>query len=88
MLFLTTACLIPVKQFPVKKKIIVILENLEKSSLSELLGDFLAPLENRSTESPCTFQKGKERVEGTGMREFSFLILYGLFSLEGLQLSL
>lgn len=59
MLFLTTACLIPVKQFPVKKKIIIILENLEKSSLSELLGDFLAPLENRSTESPCTFQKGK-----------------------------
>ncbi|XP_038963087.1 cortactin-binding protein 2 isoform X2 [Rattus norvegicus] len=57
--FISNACLIPVKQFPVKKKIIVILENLEKSSLSELLGDFLAPLENRSTESPCTFQKGK-----------------------------
>lgn len=47
------------KQSPIKKKIIVILENLEKSSLSELLGDFLAPLENRSTESPCIFQKGK-----------------------------
>uniref|UniRef100_H0WJA1 Cortactin-binding protein 2 n=2 Tax=Otolemur garnettii TaxID=30611 RepID=H0WJA1_OTOGA len=58
-LFISSACLIPVKQSPVKKKIIIIiLENLEKSSLSELLGDFLAPLENRSTESPCTVQKG------------------------------
>ncbi|XP_053409605.1 cortactin-binding protein 2 isoform X2 [Nycticebus coucang] len=57
-LFINSACLIPVKQSPVKKKIIIILENLEKSSLSELLGDFLAPLENRSTESPCTVQKG------------------------------
>lgn len=61
--FLTTACLIPVKQSPANKKIIIILENLEKSSLSELLGDFLGPLENRSTESPCTFQKGKDGRE-------------------------
>lgn len=59
-LFISSACLIPVKQSPVKKKIIIILENLENSSLSELLGDFLAPLENRSTESPCTFQKEME----------------------------
>lgn len=51
------------KQPPVKEKTILILENLEKSSLSELLGDFLAPLENRSTESPYTFQKGKENKE-------------------------
>ncbi|XP_032955008.1 cortactin-binding protein 2 isoform X2 [Rhinolophus ferrumequinum] len=58
-LFISSACLIPVKQSPVNKKIIIILENLEKSSLSELLGDFLAPLENRSPESPCTFHKGK-----------------------------
>uniref|UniRef100_A0A8C8ZP66 Cortactin-binding protein 2 n=1 Tax=Prolemur simus TaxID=1328070 RepID=A0A8C8ZP66_PROSS len=53
--FLPTACLIPVKQSPVKKKIIIILENLEKSSLSELLGDFLAPLEIRSTEKHITY---------------------------------
>ncbi|XP_027429309.2 cortactin-binding protein 2 isoform X1 [Zalophus californianus] len=57
-LFISSACLIPVKQSPVNKKVIIILENLEKSSLSELLGDFLAPLENRSTESPWTLQKG------------------------------
>ncbi|PNJ47120.1 CTTNBP2 isoform 9, partial [Pongo abelii] len=35
-LFISSACLIPVKQSPSKKKIIIILENLEKSSLSEL----------------------------------------------------
>lgn len=64
-LFLITACLIPVKQSPVNKKIIIILENLEKSSLSELLRDFLAPLENRSPESPCTFHKGKEWPDKT-----------------------
>ncbi|KAK2504767.1 hypothetical protein MC885_003335 [Smutsia gigantea] len=52
-----------VKQSLVNKKIIVILENLERSSLSELLGDFLAPLENRSPESPCTFQKGNGTSE-------------------------
>ncbi|XP_052029231.1 cortactin-binding protein 2 isoform X2 [Apodemus sylvaticus] len=72
--FISNACLIPVKQFPVKKKIIVILENLEKSSLSELLGDFLAPLENRSTESPCTFQKGNGTSECYYFHENCFLV--------------
>uniref|UniRef100_A0A8I5YC08 Cortactin-binding protein 2 n=1 Tax=Rattus norvegicus TaxID=10116 RepID=A0A8I5YC08_RAT len=72
--FISNACLIPVKQFPVKKKIIVILENLEKSSLSELLGDFLAPLENRSTESPCTFQKGNGTSECYYFHENCFLL--------------
>ncbi|XP_019487896.1 PREDICTED: cortactin-binding protein 2 [Hipposideros armiger] len=62
-LFISSACLTPVKQSPVNKKIIVILENLEKSSLSDLLGDFLAPLENRSPESPCTFQKADLLVQ-------------------------
>ncbi|XP_032762803.1 cortactin-binding protein 2 [Rattus rattus] len=72
--FISNACLIPVKQFPVKKKIIVILENLEKASLSELLGDFLAPLENRSTESPCTFQKGNGTSECYYFHENCFLL--------------
>ncbi|XP_050001847.1 cortactin-binding protein 2 isoform X1 [Alexandromys fortis] len=72
--FISSACLIPVKQSPVKKKIIVILENLEKSSLSELLGDFLAPLENRSTESPCTFQKGNGTSECYYFHENCFLV--------------
>ncbi|XP_076769783.1 cortactin-binding protein 2 isoform X2 [Arvicanthis niloticus] len=72
--FISNACLIPVKQFPVKKKIIIILENLEKSSLSELLGDFLAPLENRSTESPCTFQKGNGTSECYYFHENCFLV--------------
>ncbi|XP_037059397.1 cortactin-binding protein 2 isoform X4 [Peromyscus leucopus] len=73
-MFISSACLIPVKQSPIKKKIIVILENLEKSSLSELLGDFLAPLENRSTESPCTFQKGNGTSECYYFHENCFLV--------------
>ncbi|XP_010620201.1 cortactin-binding protein 2 isoform X2 [Fukomys damarensis] len=73
-LFITSACLIPVKQSPVKKKIIIILENLEKSSLSELLGDFLAPLENRNTESPWTFQKGNGTSECYYFHENCFLM--------------
>ncbi|XP_014640891.1 PREDICTED: cortactin-binding protein 2 isoform X2 [Ceratotherium simum simum] len=73
-LFISSACLIPVKQSPVNKKIIIILENLEKSSLSELLGDFLAPLENRSTESPCTFQKGNGMSECYYFHENCFLM--------------
>ncbi|XP_052576039.1 cortactin-binding protein 2 isoform X3 [Peromyscus californicus insignis] len=72
--FISSACLIPVKQSPIKKKIIVILENLEKSSLSELLGDFLAPLENHSTESPCTFQKGNGTSECYYFHENCFLV--------------
>ncbi|KAM6301800.1 cortactin-binding protein 2 [Podargus strigoides] len=56
-LFISNACLVPVKQPPVSKTTIVILENLERASLSELLGDFLAPLENRSSENPCTIQR-------------------------------
>ncbi|KAM5255151.1 cortactin-binding protein 2 isoform 2-T2 [Ctenodactylus gundi] len=74
-LFISSACLIPVKQSPVKKKIIIIiLENLEKSSLSELLGDFLTPLENRSTESPCTFQKGNGLSECYYFHKNCFLL--------------
>uniref|UniRef100_A0A8C2YKD0 Cortactin-binding protein 2 n=1 Tax=Chinchilla lanigera TaxID=34839 RepID=A0A8C2YKD0_CHILA len=73
-LFISSACLIPVKQSPVRKKIIIILENLEKSSLSELLGDFLAPLENRNTESPWTFQKGNGISECYYFHENCFLM--------------
>eukprot|EP00069_Balaena_mysticetus_P019203 bmy_02465T0 len=63
-----------VKQSPANKKIIIILENLEKSSLSELLGDFLGPLENRSTESPCSFQKGNGTSECYYFHENCFLL--------------
>ncbi|XP_045047417.2 cortactin-binding protein 2 isoform X2 [Desmodus rotundus] len=73
-LFISSGCLIPVKQTPVNKKIIIILEDLEKSSLSEFLGDFLAPLENRSTESPCTFQKGNGTSECYYFHENCFLM--------------
>ncbi|XP_074124307.1 cortactin-binding protein 2 isoform X4 [Sminthopsis crassicaudata] len=73
-LFISSACLIPVKQPPVSKKMIIILENLEKASLSELLGDFLAPLENRGTENPCTFQKGNGTSESYYFHENCFLM--------------
>ncbi|XP_074871051.1 cortactin-binding protein 2 isoform X2 [Carettochelys insculpta] len=56
-LFIDNACLVPVKQLSVSKKTIVILENLEKVSLFDLLGDFLEPLENRGSENPFTCQK-------------------------------
>ncbi|XP_075414713.1 cortactin-binding protein 2 [Tenrec ecaudatus] len=73
-LFIKSACLIPVKQAPGNKKVIIILENLEKASLSELLGDFLAPLENRSPESPYTFQKGNGAAECYYFHENCFLM--------------
>ncbi|XP_031794729.1 cortactin-binding protein 2 isoform X2 [Sarcophilus harrisii] len=73
-LFISSACLIPMKQPPVSKKMIIILENLEKASLSELLGDFLAPLENRGTENPCTFQKGNGTSESYYFHENCFLM--------------
>ncbi|KAM6203028.1 cortactin-binding protein 2 isoform 2-T2 [Rhynchocyon petersi] len=73
-LFIRNACLIPLKQSPGNKKVIIILENLEKVSLSELLGDFLAPLESRSTESPCTFQKGNGASEYYYFHENCFLM--------------
>ncbi|XP_006882728.1 PREDICTED: cortactin-binding protein 2-like [Elephantulus edwardii] len=73
-LFVSNACLIPLKQSPGNKKTIIILQNLEKASLSELLGDFLAPLESRSTENPCTFQKGNGTSEHYYFHENCFLM--------------
>ncbi|KAM4747543.1 cortactin-binding protein 2 [Rhinophrynus dorsalis] len=56
--FINSACLIPItEQPPSKKKTIIILENLEKASLSELLGDVMASLENRGTENPYCVQR-------------------------------
>ncbi|KAI5775007.1 CTTNBP2 [Gulo gulo luscus] len=73
-LFISSACLIPVKQSPMNKKVIIVLENLEKCSLSELLGDFLGPLENRSTESPWILQKGNGTSECYYFHENCFLM--------------
>ncbi|EPY72524.1 hypothetical protein CB1_001755002 [Camelus ferus] len=73
-LFISSACLISVKQSSATKKIIIILENLDKSSLSELLGDFWGPLENHSTERPCTFQKRNVTSECYCFHENHFLM--------------
>uniref|UniRef100_A0A8D0HET7 Cortactin-binding protein 2 n=1 Tax=Sphenodon punctatus TaxID=8508 RepID=A0A8D0HET7_SPHPU len=82
-LFINSACLIPVKQPSVTKKIIVILENLEKASLSELLGDFVAPLENRGSENPFTFQTANGSSDVFYFHENCFLM--GTISKSHLQ---
>uniref|UniRef100_A0A8C3L5G8 Cortactin-binding protein 2 n=1 Tax=Chrysolophus pictus TaxID=9089 RepID=A0A8C3L5G8_CHRPC len=73
-LFISSACLVPVKQPPVSKTTIVILENLERASLSELLGDFLAPLENRSSENSCTIQRANGASGAFYFHENCFLL--------------
>ncbi|CAM5085393.1 unnamed protein product [Eretmochelys imbricata] len=73
-LFINNACMVPVKQLSVSKKTIVILENLEKASLFDLLGDFLAPLENRGSENPCTFQKANGVPDAYYFHENCFLM--------------
>ncbi|KAM6436505.1 cortactin-binding protein 2 isoform 2-T2 [Liasis olivaceus] len=55
--FINSGCLIPVKQPSGSNRIIIILENLEKASLSELLGEFLQPLENRGLDNLYTVKK-------------------------------
>ncbi|KAJ6654089.1 hypothetical protein lerEdw1_007453 [Lerista edwardsae] len=73
-LFINSACLIPVKQPPVSKRIIIILENLENAALSELLGEFLQPLENRGSENPCTLKKANGVSDVCYFHENCFLM--------------
>ncbi|XP_062838466.1 cortactin-binding protein 2 isoform X2 [Anolis carolinensis] len=73
-LFINSACLIPVKQPSVSNRIIVILEDLEKASLSELLGEFLQPLENRGSDNPCTVKKVNGVSEAYYFHENCFLL--------------
>uniref|UniRef100_A0A8D0C1X9 Cortactin-binding protein 2 n=1 Tax=Salvator merianae TaxID=96440 RepID=A0A8D0C1X9_SALMN len=73
-LFINNACLIPVKQPSVSKRIIVILENLEKTALFELLGEFLQPLETRGSENSCTVRKASGVSEAYYFHENCFLV--------------
>ncbi|XP_053109737.1 cortactin-binding protein 2 [Hemicordylus capensis] len=73
-LFINNACLIPVKQPSVSQRIIVILENLEKAALSELLGEFLQPLENRGSDNPYTFRKANGISDAYCFQENCFLM--------------
>ncbi|XP_060633686.2 cortactin-binding protein 2 isoform X1 [Anolis sagrei] len=73
-LFINSACLIPVKQPSVSNRIIVILEDLEKASLSELLGEFLQPLENRGSDNPCTVKKVNGVSDAYYFHENCFLL--------------
>ncbi|XP_061496056.1 LOW QUALITY PROTEIN: cortactin-binding protein 2 [Rhineura floridana] len=73
-LFINSACLIPVKQPSVSNRIIVILENLEKTALLELLGEFLQPLENRGSDNPCTIKKASGASEAYYFHENCFFM--------------
>ncbi|XP_029473082.1 cortactin-binding protein 2 isoform X2 [Rhinatrema bivittatum] len=74
-LFISSECLIPVMKLPpATKKTIVILENLEKASLSGLLEDFLAPLENRGSANTCTFQRVNGSSDSYYFHENCFLL--------------
>ncbi|MEE6480976.1 hypothetical protein FKM82_012721 [Ascaphus truei] len=73
--FINSACLIPVnEQPPTKKKTIIILEKLEKASLSELLGDFMTPLENRGCENPYSIQRANGVSDTYYFHEGCFLM--------------
>nr|XP_034983262.1 cortactin-binding protein 2 isoform X5 [Zootoca vivipara] len=73
-LFINSGCLIPVKQPSVNSRTIVILENLEKATLLELLGEFLQPLENRGSENPYTIKKANGTSEAYYFHENCFLM--------------
>ncbi|CAI5785382.1 cortactin-binding protein 2 isoform X1 [Podarcis lilfordi] len=73
-LFINSGCLIPVKQPSVNNRTIVILENLEKVTLLELLGEFLQPLENRGSENPYTMKKANGASEAYYFHENCFLM--------------
>ncbi|XP_069085006.1 cortactin-binding protein 2 isoform X1 [Pleurodeles waltl] len=73
-LFISRECLIPVMVQPPAKRTIVILENLEKTPLLELLGDFLEPLENRGLASSCCFQKANGSSDAYYFHENCYLM--------------
>ncbi|KAM4676664.1 cortactin-binding protein 2 [Discoglossus pictus] len=74
-IFINSACLIPALQpAPSKKKTIIILENLEKASLSELLGDFMAPLENRGCDNHYCIQRANGVSDAYYFHEDCFLM--------------
>nr|XP_020645342.1 cortactin-binding protein 2 [Pogona vitticeps] len=73
-LFIRNTCLIPVKQPSVSSRVIVILENLERASLSELLGEFLQPLENRGSDNPCNVKKAGGVTDAHYFHENCFLL--------------
>ncbi|KAM8972069.1 LOW QUALITY PROTEIN: cortactin-binding protein 2 [Pelodytes ibericus] len=74
-IFINSACLIPVTELhPAKKKSIIILEHLEKASISELLGDLMAPLENRGCENTYCVQRASEQSDYYYFHEDCFLM--------------
>ncbi|KAK9399562.1 cortactin-binding protein 2 [Crotalus adamanteus] len=81
--FINNGCLIPVKQPSRSNRIIVILENLEKASLSELLGEFLQPLENRGLDNLYTVKKANGVSYTYYFHENCFLM--GTFAKSRLQ---
>ncbi|CAH2278105.1 cortactin-binding 2 [Pelobates cultripes] len=72
--FINSGSLISVSEPPSKKKIIVILEHLEKSSVSDLLGDLMAPLDNRGTETPYCVQRANGQSDSYYFHENCFFM--------------
>ncbi|XP_069484046.1 cortactin-binding protein 2 [Ambystoma mexicanum] len=74
-LFISSECLIPImRPPPANRKTIVILESLEKTSLSELLGDFLESLENRGPANLCSFQRANGSPDAYYFHENCYLM--------------
>uniref|UniRef100_A0A8C5MGL2 Cortactin-binding protein 2 n=1 Tax=Leptobrachium leishanense TaxID=445787 RepID=A0A8C5MGL2_9ANUR len=74
-IFINSACLIPVSEpQPSKKKTVIILEHLEKASISELLGDLMAPLDKRGVETPYCVQRANGQSNTYYFREDCFLM--------------
>ncbi|KAE8615918.1 hypothetical protein XENTR_v10008664 [Xenopus tropicalis] len=72
---INSGCLIPVTDPPPsKKKIIIVLENLENALLSELLWDIMAPLEDRSSENPYYVQRANGLSDAYYFHEGCFLM--------------
>ncbi|XP_043944658.1 cortactin-binding protein 2 isoform X2 [Protopterus annectens] len=73
--FICSGFLTSVKQLTGNRRVIVILQNLEKAScLSEFLGDFLAPLENRGVGNSFTLHHVHGVSDAYHFQENSYLI--------------
>ncbi|XP_073429456.1 cortactin-binding protein 2 isoform X1 [Dendrobates tinctorius] len=87
-IFINSGCLIPVTNAPPsKKKIIIVLEKLEKVSMLELLGDLMSSLENRGLENAFCVQRANGVSDSYYFHEDCFLMgTVGRSRLQGSEL--
>ncbi|XP_041110601.1 cortactin-binding protein 2-like isoform X2 [Polyodon spathula] len=73
--FISCGFLVPVKDLPGTRNVVVVLENLERAdSLAELLGDLSEPLESRGPGSSVILQNTQETHSAYYFQESCFLI--------------